>query len=349
MNNMGFSGRIRGSLVIIPAITFIFIFSENFFTILHNTNLYIQIINKSSNVKNVTMKECKLVVYNRVPKCGSTTLLYIINWLKKFNNFTTFHSLLYDKQHLKKTSQLNLLLNLRIQLPGDPCSVYDRHLYFINFENLGFERPIYINMVRHPIDREISNFHYLRSQKHLNTLKGTFKDLPPSAFMKLTIEEAVLKKALPDYNMSDGDLSVRDGLIPYFCGHDIFCRRHNYLPALQVAKSNIESYFSVVGILEDLSTTLYVFQLYLPRIFGNITSYVTTNLVTNNNDHEDASDEVRKELESYLKLEIDLYTFIKQRLIRQKEAMPKISDNTEGAKINMSHKNYVTSYITTQF
>ena len=298
----------------------IFMSSNNFTSMFRPVkHFYVE----NDKVKNVTAKNCKLVVYNRVPKCGSTTLLFILHRLAVLNNFDTFHSIIFDEQLLSKSSQIDLLMDLQSQLPEDACLVYDRHLYFINFENLGFEQPTYINLVRHPVEREISNFHYLRSEKHMKTLLATGRELPSPAYRDLTIEQAVLEKALSDYNVTDGDLSTRDGLIPYFCGQRKLCLRHNYQPALQLAKSNIESHFSVVGVLEDLATTLQVFQFYLPRIFGNITSYsyATANLVKNSNYHENAKSEVKKQLKDYLHMEIDLYHFIKQRLQKQRDQL----------------------------
>ena len=46
-------------------------------------------------------------------------------------------------------------------------SGYYKHMYFINFEDYNRSNPIYINIVRDPIDRIVSWFYYIRSTPYL--------------------------------------------------------------------------------------------------------------------------------------------------------------------------------------
>ena len=39
---------------------------------------------------------------------------------------------------------------------------YVKHVNFLNFEEFGRKNPIYINMVRHPVERVISWYYYIR-------------------------------------------------------------------------------------------------------------------------------------------------------------------------------------------
>ena len=52
---------------------------------------------KSTNVGNAIPVKSKsvpeLVIYNRVPKCGSTTMLQILSHVKDENNFTIFNQI----------------------------------------------------------------------------------------------------------------------------------------------------------------------------------------------------------------------------------------------------------------
>ena len=41
--------------------------------------------------------------------------------------------------------------------------LYLRHLHFINFENYNQKNPIYINIIRNPVERWISSYYYLRN------------------------------------------------------------------------------------------------------------------------------------------------------------------------------------------
>lgn len=48
------------------------------------------------------------------------------------------------------------------------------------------------------------------------------------------------------------------------------CRPFNSVGALERAKYAVESQYSVVGVLEDLNTTLSVFEKYIPRFFEGV-------------------------------------------------------------------------------
>lgn len=53
----------------------------------------------------------------------------------------------------------------------------------------------------------------------------------------------------------------------FFCGHHEACTPFNTDGALERAKRAVEEQYAVVGVLEDLNTTLTVFEHYIPRFF----------------------------------------------------------------------------------
>lgn len=53
----------------------------------------------------------------------------------------------------------------------------------------------------------------------------------------------------------------------FFCGHDEACTPFNTEGALQKAKMAVEQHYAVVGVLEDLNSTLTVLEHYVPRFF----------------------------------------------------------------------------------
>ena len=57
---------------------------------------------------------------------------------------------------------------------------------------------------------------------------------------------------------------------PYFCGQDPECIVVGSREALAKAKRNIELWYPVVGILEDLKTTLMVLEKKLPKYFSGV-------------------------------------------------------------------------------
>ncbi|KAL1429459.1 hypothetical protein MTO96_016299 [Rhipicephalus appendiculatus] len=42
-------------------------------------------------------------------------------------------------------------------------SSYDRHVYFLDFEQFGTANPTYVNMIREPVERIASSFYYSRA------------------------------------------------------------------------------------------------------------------------------------------------------------------------------------------
>ena len=57
---------------------------------------------------------------------------------------------------------------------------------------------------------------------------------------------------------------------PYFCGQLLECRRLGSTWALEEAIRNIEEYYPVVGILENLVGTFQVLEAKLPRFFSGL-------------------------------------------------------------------------------
>lgn len=49
--------------------------------------------------------------------------------------------------------------------------------------------------------------------------------------------------------------------------NNIFCSPFNTVGALEQAKHAVESQYAVIGVLEDLNTTLSVFEKYIPGFF----------------------------------------------------------------------------------
>jgi dermatan/chondrotin sulfate uronyl 2-O-sulfotransferase UST len=65
---------------------------------------------------------------------------------------------------------------------------------------------------------------------------------------------------------------------PYFCGQSDECSVINSKWALNKAKENIENWFPVVGILEDLETTFVILENKLPQFFQGLSKLYYENL-----------------------------------------------------------------------
>ena len=71
-----------------------------------------------------------LIVYNRVPKCGSRTVLDLFYLMRNRTYFHMKHSQKFIQYNLTKISEQEQAVKiLRIEKPG----IFDRHMYFLNF------------------------------------------------------------------------------------------------------------------------------------------------------------------------------------------------------------------------
>ena len=91
--------------------------------------------------------------------------------------------------------------------------------------------------------------------------------------------------------------------------------------ALATAKKNVEKYFAVVGILEQMQKSLQVFEDYVPRYFANarkIYKDMMREKHVNKNQYKPYTPNyIRSLIAPNFTLEIDFYEFCKQRLNKQ--------------------------------
>ncbi|XP_076336643.1 uronyl 2-sulfotransferase-like isoform X2 [Tachypleus tridentatus] len=249
------------------------------------------------------------LMYNRAPKCGSTTIYNIMRKLSVDLGYQHYNSKIYDKKILDESQQRRFVKRVR-KMPS-PCS-FDRHVFFVNFSKFGEKSPLYINVVRDPVERIISSYFYRRVTARRRANKERLNEYWMNKF-----EQCVLSSD-PECTFIDGrTYSVL--LLPYFCGQDKKCLVHNHPWALWQAKQNIEKFYPVVGVLEDMNTTLIVLERRLPRFFrGALKLYHNTGIRRNQNTHkEEVSEEIKDLLRANLTAEYELYFFIKRRLRQQ--------------------------------
>lgn len=48
---------------------------------------------------------------------------------------------------------------------------YHKHIYFINFEEFGHVNPIWISMIRNPVDKFVSRYYYNKNRRTFHELK----------------------------------------------------------------------------------------------------------------------------------------------------------------------------------
>ena len=109
----------------------------------------------------------KIVIYNRVPKCGSQTMSMLINQLARKNGFLSQAVFVAnEKPERSKSEQTAFMKELSDTAYSKQKHVlYTRHQYYISPDSFDFnakERPMYINLIRDPIDRFKSFYYFSR-------------------------------------------------------------------------------------------------------------------------------------------------------------------------------------------
>ena len=133
--------------------------------------------------------------------------------------------------------------------------LFTRHQYFINFDQLGWTEPVYMNLIRDPIDRFMSFYYFSRFGNKRAQDAGRTKQQVPTDLVNESIDDCITRRRRectePIWHT-----------VPYICGNDRHCaKRHE--SAVQQAKQNIDSKYIIVGILEQLTVSKIHNLLYL--------------------------------------------------------------------------------------
>ncbi|XP_038661201.1 uronyl 2-sulfotransferase a isoform X2 [Scyliorhinus canicula] len=155
-------------------------------------------------------------------------------------------------------TKMELMNNVSL---GEQPYLYTRHVHFLNFTRFGLQQPVYINIIRDPINRFVSNYFFRRfgdwrsEQNHQIRTPG-MKDEE----RYLDINDCILEN-YPECNNPRVFY-----IIPYFCGQHPKCRDPGEW-ALQKAKENLNENYLLVGILEELEDVLLLLERLLPHYF----------------------------------------------------------------------------------
>lgn len=180
----------------------------------------------ANQVNNTPRAQLDTLFFNRVPKAGSEKLMELLKLLAKRNNFVArrdpeqlVETILMDEGYARR-----LLDNEILNCSG--VNSYSKHMAFVNFEELQRPWPIYINMVRDPIERLISWFYYARAPWYLADRVKTFGKaykLPAVAWLRKDFNRCILEHdAECVYEQLEmGNLGDHRRQTLFFCGQDI--------------------------------------------------------------------------------------------------------------------------------
>ena len=103
------------------------------------------------------------MIYNRVPKTGSSTVQNLLALQSDIYNFTYYPSDSYWDRVNSVKNEIEMIKFWKSYPATSEALFYDQHIYFIDVETYDKEFEVnWINIVRDPIERFISEFYYNR-------------------------------------------------------------------------------------------------------------------------------------------------------------------------------------------
>jgi len=214
----------------------------------------------------------RLLVYNRVPKTGSSTMQTIIKNAAKANGFKFVSSKDYVHQRLPGVAEeKHFAQQLKELLKGHQRVVFDRHVYWVNLTQhlagvLRRHQIAYINLLREPISMLTSTYYFHQD------CRCTFKQdwcKVDKRDVKCEVDinrgwSGSTQGGCPDLaKIFTSDSSA------YLCGHHQACFGGcDAEEAWSFIQRVISREYAVVGTLEDMPLFLEVLARRLPQFFG---------------------------------------------------------------------------------
>lgn len=223
------------------------------------------ILTKQESTAHSRRKELlPIVLYNRIPKTGSTSfanLLYDSCMKNKVYvlhvNITTF------KSTLPLQDQQEFVRNVSSWYRP---AVYHGHFAYVDFQQHGSNlHPHYINIIREPLERLVSHYYFIRYGDDYRVGLKRYKQGENTTF-----DECVKKGKI---DCSDRKMWMQ---IPFFCGQKAGCLKPGNLWALEEAKKNLKEKYTLVGVTEHLDDFVNLLEKMFPRIFLGITEMYKT-------------------------------------------------------------------------
>ena len=115
-----------------------------------------------SYLQDSTMNDDLVVIFNRVPKTGSTSFMKVVYKLIKANKFSSLYVNISIKRPMTLLGESWLIRNISRWKEVRPV-IFHGHFPFVNFVKYGSStNPVYINIIRDPLQRLVSFYYFMR-------------------------------------------------------------------------------------------------------------------------------------------------------------------------------------------
>ncbi|CAH1778964.1 unnamed protein product [Owenia fusiformis] len=271
-----------------------------------------------------------LLMYSKASKCGSTTLLAVMTTACEYSGK-------YNLTHILPVPEISELTTVAekqnyalTQLQDKRPTIVVGHFSFFDFIELGFKQPLFIDIVRDPVERWISNFYYYRSSeihiKRLNFTEGetnqTFEECYQMWKKKTGCSGKNIKQTVACLKEKPAK-----GCLRFKVYHSYYSfwfsgkySTNRSLISSANAKSNIEKYYAFVGLTEHFNETVRAMERVLPRFTDELSRAYNAHRVVQvkNRSLRKArpSNKTIAVMKEYLADDYDFYKFISQRFYR---------------------------------
>ena len=205
-----------------------------------------------------------MILYNRIPKTASTSLMSVMYGLHVENSFNLAYVNVSSTSHrFTWLDQYKFARNISHWNVRKPA-LFHGHFPFLDFTRFQLPQPIFINVVRDPLERFVSHYYFIR-------YGDTYL---PNKIRKYQGDTKSFDDCVRDRG-SGCDPKRLWIQIPYFCGSDPFCWDVGSKKALQKAKSNVVDRYFLVGVTEQIDRFVELMEKSIPRIFASATERFT--------------------------------------------------------------------------
>ncbi|NXK51785.1 HS2ST sulfotransferase, partial [Chauna torquata] len=200
-----------------------------------------------------------VIIYNRVPKTASTSFTNIAYDLCAKNKYHVLHiNTTKNNPVMSLQDQVRFVKNVTSWKEMKP-GFYHGHVSYLDFAKFGVKKkPIYINVIRDPIERLVSYYYFLR-----------FGD---------DYRPGLRRRKQGDKKVNNLCLGTKDCWQTSELAVIVLCHFRNVGSrwALEQAKYNLINEYFLVGVTEELEDFIMLLEAALPRFFRGATELYRT-------------------------------------------------------------------------